>query len=134
VVLVDNEGFAAIGELSRSKGTAALGTRYRYRCDGFLGDGAARRDGETVLTDLALNAHGLGAARHPRPQGQGASPSIGSSDNQPALIHVPTDRYESVPSYESWWEVPVTEISESGYVQNARNGHRREAARGRSLI
>src|SRR5207249_8190251 len=30
IVLVDNEGFASIGGLSRSKGNAGFGTRYRY--------------------------------------------------------------------------------------------------------
>jgi 3D-(3,5/4)-trihydroxycyclohexane-1,2-dione acylhydrolase (decyclizing) len=31
-----------------------------------------------------------------------------------------TDRYEGVPGYESWWDVPVAEISEVAGVQAAR--------------
>ena len=61
VVLVDNEGFASIGGLSRSKGTAGFGTRYRYRSDSSLGDDAAHKNGEPLPVDLALNAQGLGA-------------------------------------------------------------------------
>src|SRR5207237_1891355 len=61
VVVVDNDGFASIGGLSRSKGTAGFGTRYRYRENGSLGDDAAHGDGERLPVDLALNAEGLGA-------------------------------------------------------------------------
>src|SRR2546422_11166714 len=61
VVLVDNQGFASIGGLSRSKGTAGFGTRYTYRKDGVLGDDGAHGDGERLPVDLALNAEGLGA-------------------------------------------------------------------------
>ena len=61
VILVDNEGFASIGGLSRDKGMAGFGTRYRYRSDGSLGDDAAHKNGEPLPVDLALNAQGLGA-------------------------------------------------------------------------
>src|SRR5437763_14737066 len=61
VVVVDNDGFASIGGLSRSKGTAGFGTRYRYRENGSLGHDAAHGDGERLPVDLALNAGGLGA-------------------------------------------------------------------------
>src|SRR5262249_17918690 len=61
IVLVDNEGFASIGGLSRSKGDEGFGTRYRFRSDGSLGDDAAHRNGERLPVDLARNAEGLGA-------------------------------------------------------------------------
>jgi 3D-(3,5/4)-trihydroxycyclohexane-1,2-dione acylhydrolase (decyclizing) len=41
------------------------------------------------------------------------------------VIHVPVDRYEGVPSYESWWDVPVAEVSESGNLDAARQEHER---------
>ena len=50
------------------------------------------------------------------------------------VIHVPADRYEGVPNYESWWEVPVAEVSESGDVQKARQDHEREMTRRRWLV
>src|SRR2546427_9098332 len=56
VVLVDNDGFASIGGLSRSKGTAGFGTRYSYRKNGSLGDDGAHGDGERLPGDLAPNA------------------------------------------------------------------------------
>ena len=36
------------------------------------------------------------------------------------LISIEIDRYESVPGYESWWDVPVAEVSEMPAVQEAR--------------
>jgi 3D-(3,5/4)-trihydroxycyclohexane-1,2-dione acylhydrolase (decyclizing) len=47
------------------------------------------------------------------------------------VIHIQTDRYESVPAYESWWEVPVAEVAQNPEVQKARAEHEREAARRR---
>ena len=36
------------------------------------------------------------------------------------MIYIKNDRYESVPGYESWWDVPVAEVSEMPTVQEAR--------------
>lgn len=136
VVLVDNEGYASIGGLSRSKGTAGFGTRYRYRSDGSLGDDSGGRDGKSLPVDLALNAQGLGAhvirARNVEELRDALTEA--KAIEQTVVIHVPADRYESVPNYESWWEVPVAEVSESGEIQKARQEHERDMARRRWLI
>ncbi len=36
------------------------------------------------------------------------------------VIYVRNDRYVGVPGYESWWDVPVAEVSEMESVQKAR--------------
>ena len=36
------------------------------------------------------------------------------------VIYVPVDRYEGVPNYESFWDVPVAEVSEMKSVVAAR--------------
>jgi len=36
------------------------------------------------------------------------------------VIHVPVDRYEGVPDYESFWDVPVAEVSDMDSVVAAR--------------
>ena len=132
-VLVDNEGFASIGELSRSKGMGGFGTRYRYRSDGSLGDDAAHRSGDALPVDLALNAQGLGAhvirARNIEELRDALVAAKGI--DRTVVIHVPVDRYEGVPSYDSWWDVPVAEVSESAEVKKARDEHERGAARRR---
>jgi len=136
VVLVDNEGFASIGGLSRSKGTAGFGTRYRYRGDGSLGDDSGQRDGKALPVDLALNAQGLGAhvIRARNVEELRDALVAAKAIDQTVVIHVPADRYEGVPSYDSWWEVPVAEVSESGDVRKARKEHERDMARRRWLI
>jgi 3D-(3,5/4)-trihydroxycyclohexane-1,2-dione acylhydrolase (decyclizing) len=133
VVLVDNEGFASIGGLSRSKGQGGFGTRYRYRSGGSLGDDAAHKNGEPLPVDLALNAQGLGAhvirARNIEELRDALVAS--KTVDRTVVIHIPVDRYEGVPGYESWWEVPVAEVSESAEVKAARTEYERDLARRR---
>ena len=68
IVLVDNHGYASIGALSRSVGSAGFGTHYRFAANGSLpvddaaGAGLAQPAGSDVLPlDLAANAESLGA-------------------------------------------------------------------------
>jgi 3D-(3,5/4)-trihydroxycyclohexane-1,2-dione acylhydrolase (decyclizing) len=37
-----------------------------------------------------------------------------------SLICIEIDRYEGVPSYESWWDVPVAEVATVEAVKAAR--------------
>jgi 3D-(3,5/4)-trihydroxycyclohexane-1,2-dione acylhydrolase (decyclizing) len=133
VVLVDNQGFASIGGLSRSKGTAGFGTRYRYRTDGSLGDDSGQRNGEPLPVDLALNAQGLGThvIRARNIEELRDALVAAKAIERTVVIHVPVDRYVGVPDYESWWEVPVAEVSESVDVNKAREQHERGLARRR---
>jgi len=48
-------------------------------------------------------------------------------DDGVSVIVVEVDRYEGVPGYESWWDVPVAEVSGLPSVQDARRDY--EAAR-----
>ncbi len=133
IVLVDNEGFASIGGLSRSKGQGGFGTRYRYRSDGSLGDDAEHADAEPLPVDLAMNAEALGAhvfRTHDVEEVRDALVAAKSIDHT-VVIHVPVDRYEGVPNYDGWWEVPVAEVSETGDVRRARREHESGMARRR---
>jgi 3D-(3,5/4)-trihydroxycyclohexane-1,2-dione acylhydrolase (decyclizing) len=133
VILVDNEGFASIGALSRSKGGGGFGTLYRYRSGGSLGDDSRPGDGERLPVDLALNAEGLGAHVIRATNLEELRDALVASRTieRTVVIHVPVDRYEGVPGYESWWEVPVAETSESAEVGKAREEHQRGMARRR---
>jgi 3D-(3,5/4)-trihydroxycyclohexane-1,2-dione acylhydrolase (decyclizing) len=133
IVLVDNQGFASIGGLSRSKGTAGFGTRYRYRSAGSLGDDAAHSDGEALPVDLATNAEGLGAHVFRAKSVEELRDALVAAKkiDRTVVIHIPTDRYEGVPNYDSWWEVPVAEVSKSPEVVKARVEHERASTRRR---
>ncbi len=133
VVLVDNEGFASIGALSRSKGTEGFGTRYRHRTDGSLGDDSGRHESEPLPVDLALNAQGLGAhvIRARNIEELRDALVAAKTIDRTVVIHVPADRYQGVPDYESWWDVPVAQVSESDEVRKAEKEHESGEARRR---
>jgi 3D-(3,5/4)-trihydroxycyclohexane-1,2-dione acylhydrolase (decyclizing) len=133
VVLVDNQGFASIGALSRSKGTAGFGTRYRHRKDGSIGDDSGTHEGDPLPVDLALNAEALGAyVFRARTVDELRDALVAAKAiDRTVVIHVPADRYEGVQDYESWWDVPVAEVSDSDAVRKAREEHERGSARRR---
>ena len=47
----------------------------------------------------------------------------------PVVVHVEVDRYEGVPSYESWWDVPVAEVADRRVGARGARGVRARAAR-----
>jgi 3D-(3,5/4)-trihydroxycyclohexane-1,2-dione acylhydrolase (decyclizing) len=127
VVLVDNHGYASIGALSRSVGSAGFGTHYRRKeerqlLDAPNGDGPAQ-PAEPLPVDLAANAESLGARvirAGSIDELRAALDEAKGADGGPVVIHVETDRYAGVPSYEGWWDVPVAEVSDDPAVQEAR--------------
>jgi 3D-(3,5/4)-trihydroxycyclohexane-1,2-dione acylhydrolase (decyclizing) len=52
----------------------------------------------------------------------------------PVVIHIEADRYRGVPSYESWWDVPVAEVSEQESVRDARERYERPHADQRQYL
>jgi 3D-(3,5/4)-trihydroxycyclohexane-1,2-dione acylhydrolase (decyclizing) len=128
VVLVDNRGFNSIGSLSRSLGTDGFGTLYRYRHNGSIGVDSDDSS-EFLPVDLAANAESLGARvfRAATIDELRAALTAAKDETRTVVIAVEVDRYAGVPSYESWWDVPVAEVSEVESVRAARAEY--EAAR-----
>jgi 3D-(3,5/4)-trihydroxycyclohexane-1,2-dione acylhydrolase (decyclizing) len=131
VVLVDNQGYASIGALSRSIGSAGFGTHYR-RVDGTPSLDAADGLGpaaelERLPVDLALSAEGLGALvlRARTIEDFQDALEQAKKESGPVVVHVEVDRYAGVPSYEGWWDVPVAEVSDDPAVGAARSEYER---------
>ncbi len=122
IVLVDNHGFNSIGSLSRALGTEGFGTLYRYRRNGSLGLDGEGDPAPPLPVDLAANAESLGAhvIRATTIDELRAGLAAAKAETRTVVIAVEVDRYESVPSYESWWNVPVAEVSEAASVRAAR--------------
>jgi 3D-(3,5/4)-trihydroxycyclohexane-1,2-dione acylhydrolase (decyclizing) len=122
IVLVDNSGFSSIGALSRSVGSDGFGTQYRYRKDGSIGLDSEEEPGEVLPVDLATNAESLGAHVIRTENIQGLKEALGRAKdvNRTVVIHIPVDRYEGVPDYDAFWDVPVSEVSEMEAVISAR--------------
>jgi len=121
IVLMDNHGFKSIGGLSRSLGQGGFGTRYTYPVEGVL-TGDEEEGAQTLPVDLATNAESLGAHVFRCASYEDVHKALISSRQveQTCVIYVRTDRYESVPGYEAWWDVPVAETSQMPAVQDAR--------------
>ena len=115
VVLVQNHGFASIGALSESLGSQRFGTAYRKR----TGDG--RLDGDYLPVDLAANVRSFGVEVievHSRPDLEKAIGTAKAAKG-PIAIHVTTDPLIGGPDSDSWWDVPVSEVSELQSTQAA---------------
>jgi 3D-(3,5/4)-trihydroxycyclohexane-1,2-dione acylhydrolase (decyclizing) len=106
VLLLDSSGYASIGGLSRSIGSGGFGTGFEYK----------------VPIDLAANAASLGAIVHradDRVMLDAALQQARAADRT-AVIYARVDPLKGVPGCESWWDVPVAEVSEQAAVQAAR--------------
>jgi 3D-(3,5/4)-trihydroxycyclohexane-1,2-dione acylhydrolase (decyclizing) len=123
VVLVDNHGYSSIGGLSRSLGSEGFGTQYRYRKSGSLGLDREGPQGDTLPVDLVANAASLGAVSeraHTIAELHAALAEAKRVRDRPYVITIETDRYEGVPSYDSWWEVAPAEVSGLAEVRASR--------------
>ncbi|MEX2047566.1 MAG: thiamine pyrophosphate-dependent enzyme, partial [Chloroflexota bacterium] len=122
VVVVDNHGYSSIGGLSRSLGSQGFGTHYRYRKSGSLGLDREEPQGDTLPIDLAANAASLGAAseRVRTIAELRAALREAKRGERPYVVTIETDRYESVPAYESWWDVAPAEVSGLTEVRASR--------------
>ena len=136
VVLVDNHGYASIGGLSRSLGTDGFGTQFRQGKDGSRGLDGERDPAPYLPTDLATNADSLGAHAI-RARGIAElreALAAAKKVDRTVVIHIEVDRYASVPSYESWWDVPVAEVSEPASVRDARNTYEKTKPKQRRYL
>jgi 3D-(3,5/4)-trihydroxycyclohexane-1,2-dione acylhydrolase (decyclizing) len=123
IVLIDNHGYASIGALSRSIGSHGFGTHYRFAANGSLALDPPSSD--VLPLDLAANAESL-SARVTRCDTiaalrEGLSSARGADG--PVVLYIEADRYGGVPSYESWWDVPVAEVSDEEDVRAAREAY-----------
>jgi 3D-(3,5/4)-trihydroxycyclohexane-1,2-dione acylhydrolase (decyclizing) len=149
VVLVENHGYASIGALSRSIGSAGFGTHYRFAANGSLPvdddtdpahPGLAQPAGSDVLpVDLAANAESLGArvirATTIDELRDALSSTTGAAKRSgPTVVCIETDRYAGVPSYDSWWDVPVAATSTQETVRAARAEYERNLSSQRQFL
>jgi 3D-(3,5/4)-trihydroxycyclohexane-1,2-dione acylhydrolase (decyclizing) len=134
IVLVDNHGYASIGALSRSVGSGGFGTLYRFSDNGSVPVDPASTD--VLPIDLAANAESLGArvirARGIEELRDGLASARGADG--PVVVYIEADRYAGVPSYESWWDVPVAEVSEEDPVRAARAAYDRDHVHQRQYL
>ena len=130
VVCVDNHGFASIGNLSESVGAQRFGTSYRFRT------ASGRLDGDFLPVDLAANAASLGAqvfrSRTIRDFREDLEKARAS--DRTTVVCIETDPRIPAPSSDSWWDVPVAEVSELESTRAARRVYERDKQRQRPYL
>ncbi|MDJ0378514.1 3D-(3,5/4)-trihydroxycyclohexane-1,2-dione acylhydrolase (decyclizing) [Cryobacterium sp. PH31-L1] len=122
IVLVQNHGYASIGHLSDTVGSQRYGTQYRFQ-------DKAHNNFETDATlpiDLAANAASLGIAVIRVEPGVNviadlaAAVATAKASSTATLIHINSDPLLFSPDTESWWDVPVAEVSDLESTTQAR--------------
>jgi 3D-(3,5/4)-trihydroxycyclohexane-1,2-dione acylhydrolase (decyclizing) len=115
VVVLDNHGFSSIGGLSRACGNRGMGTEYRFRKNGKL-------EGDAIPVDFVANAQSLGAhAVRARTREELRKALMEARQREATSVIVIETAYDQrVPGYESWWDVPIAEVSEVAAVRAAR--------------
>ena len=114
VVLVNNDGHSSIGGLSRATGAQGFATRFRYR-----EEESGQLQGEFLPVNLAANAASLGAnviEAKTLLQLKAALHEAREASHT-TVVKIDVDYDEQVPRYESWWDVPIAQVSE---VDSAR--------------
>jgi 3D-(3,5/4)-trihydroxycyclohexane-1,2-dione acylhydrolase (decyclizing) len=115
IVVLDNHGFSSIGGLTRACGNRGMGTEYRYRRNGKL-------EGDLMPVDYVVNARSLGAeAVRATTRDEFKRALLAASRSLTTSVVVIETAYDQrVPAYESWWDVPIAEVSEIESVRAAR--------------
>jgi 3D-(3,5/4)-trihydroxycyclohexane-1,2-dione acylhydrolase (decyclizing) len=119
IILLNNNGFGSIGNLSQSVGSQRFGTMYRYR-----NEDTGRLDGDMLPVDFAMNARSLGAfvIEASDISSLGKALETAKKQDRTTVITIETDLYKSVPGY-AWWEVPVSETAQIESVNQAREAY-----------
>ena len=117
VVVVDNSGYQCIRNLQMSTGSPSYGNELRYRDPktGIL-------DGPYIPIDFAANAASLGAVAMRAESETELREALerAKQETTTTVIHVPVQKHANVPGFESWWDVPVAEVSSVATVREAR--------------
>ena len=129
IVVVDNHGYSSIGGLSQAVGSKGFGTDYRFRTK------SGQLDGDYVPVDFAALCSGLGACTTratTRQELERALEAMRHHDRTSAVV-IEVDKEKRVPGYESWWDVPISEVSGLESIRSARARYEEAVKRERRL-
>ncbi len=129
IIVLDNHGFSSIGGLSRACGNSGMGTDYLHRPNGT---GKA----EKLFVDFVANAASLGAYALRAKTGDELRRALVDARKLSGItvIVVETAIDHRVPGYESWWDVPIAEVSEIPSVRDAREKYEKSKGKERVFL
>lgn len=116
IVLINNEGHSSIGGLSEATGAQGFATRFRYR-----DDNSGKLHGDFLPVNLAANAESLGANVIQATTTHTLKMALQEAQDadKTTVVKIDVDFDVRVPQYESWWDVPVAEVSEVESAEKA---------------
>jgi len=116
LVVLDNHGFSSIGGLSQAIGSHGFGTDYRCRTE------SGQLDGEHAPIDFVALCQGLGARTVRARSYEELYHAIEAMklETRTSAVVIEVDKEMRVPGYESWWDVPISEVSEIESIRAAR--------------
>lgn len=116
IVLINNDGHSSIGGLSGATGAQGFATRFRYR-----DDNSGELKGDILPVNLAANAESLGAnvIQVTTPHTLKMALQEARDADKTTVVKIDVDFDARVPQYESWWDVPVAEVSEVETAEKA---------------
>jgi 3D-(3,5/4)-trihydroxycyclohexane-1,2-dione acylhydrolase (decyclizing) len=132
LILINNNGYASIGGLSKAVGGEEFGTKFNYR-----NPKTGQLDGDILTVDLAKNAESLGAIVYQPKSLEAFITALQNAkeNTQTSVICVDTQSDRKLAGYAySWWEVPVPEISAFSEVRKARDIYEQNKKRQRQYL
>ncbi|MGP9844047.1 3D-(3,5/4)-trihydroxycyclohexane-1,2-dione acylhydrolase (decyclizing) [Brachybacterium sp. 107] len=125
LVILQNHGWSSIGSLSESHGSQRFGTKYRMR-----NEATGMLDGEKLPFDIPANIRSYGL------EVQEVSDTAAFRDAyrraeasaEATAIVVNTNLYGPNPPGNSWWDVPVSQVSRLESTQQASTAYEAEKA------
>ncbi|MCU1480245.1 MAG: iolD [Subtercola sp.] len=136
VVLIQNHGYASIGHLSETVGSARFGTWYREydeKARNFQGE-------QTLPVDLAMNARSYGIDVIEVEPGASAiddlkaALAVAKASEKSTFIHINSDPLLYSPDGAGWWDVPVAEASTLESTQHARTEYEEQQKLQKKLL
>lgn len=131
IVLINNDGHSSIGGLSNATGAQGFATRFRYR-----DDQSGELKGDILPVDLTANAKSLGAnvIEVTTPQSLKAALQDARESDRTTVVKIDVDYDARVPQYESWWDVPVAEVSDVDTAKRAYQEYKKAKQKERYFL
>ncbi|WP_309573149.1 thiamine pyrophosphate-dependent enzyme, partial [Deinococcus sp.] len=122
VVLVDNRAFMSIRGLQLDCGSPSFNNELRHR-----NPQTGRTDGEIVAVDFVKHAQGMGAHAVQADTLDDLRSALDAAHTAGGVhvIVVPVNLRERVPGFDSWWDVPIAEVSGQEAVTTTRLAYER---------
>jgi 3D-(3,5/4)-trihydroxycyclohexane-1,2-dione acylhydrolase (decyclizing) len=130
VIVFDNHGYASIGGLSESLGCERFATQLRPRDrDGNLSGPNLPVRFEDNAASLGANVIRIAGIEEMQPAIETAKES-----DRTTVIVIETSLEGGLPSYETWWDVPICETSKLESIARARREYEKRRQEERPLL